>query len=75
MRAVPIALLAAALGGCGAAPLEYRAAQDLPEGPGMFSGAAGAFVFRAGPKGFAWVPPARSGDSPPGSSDRGEAVP
>jgi hypothetical protein len=40
-------LLALALGGCAAAtPFEYRAADSIPEGPGLISGKAGAFTFR-----------------------------
>ena len=41
-------LLALALGGCaGATPFEYRAADEIPEGPGIFSGRDGAFTLRA----------------------------
>ena len=32
--------LAAALAGCGAAPLEYHSQNEIPLGPGMFSGNA-----------------------------------
>jgi hypothetical protein len=45
-RAAILVLLAAGLAGCGAAPFEYHSQNDIPRGPGMFSGADGAFVFR-----------------------------
>ena len=45
MRALAAAL-AVILGGCATAPFEYRAQTDIPEGPGMLSGAAGAFSLR-----------------------------
>lgn len=44
-----IAALAAALAGCAAAPSEYRSQLEILEGPGMFSGEEGAFVFRTRP--------------------------
>ena len=47
-HALPIALLGVALAGCAAAPVAYRSGTEIPEGPGMFSGAEGAFVFRSG---------------------------
>ena len=43
------ALLGAVLAGCAAAPFEYRSQREIPEGPGMFSGEEGAFVFRSRP--------------------------
>jgi hypothetical protein len=46
MRALLAAAGAAILGGCAAAPFEYRAQTDIPEGPGMLTGAAGAFSLR-----------------------------
>ena len=46
MRALLAAAGAVILGGCAAAPFEYRAQNDIPEGPGMLSGAAGAFSLR-----------------------------
>jgi hypothetical protein len=49
MPRLTAALLAAgalALGGCGAAPYEYRPHTDIPEGPGMLTGAAGSFSLR-----------------------------
>jgi hypothetical protein len=46
MRALLAAAAAAILGGCAAAPFEYRAQTDIPEGPGMLTGAAGAFALR-----------------------------
>ena len=45
MRAL-LAACAMALGGCSVAPFEYRAQTDIPEGPGMLTGAAGAFSLR-----------------------------
>lgn len=47
-QALSLAVLGAALAGCGAAPFEYRSQREIPEGPGMFSGEKGAFVFGAG---------------------------
>ncbi len=44
--ALYVALLAATLAGCASQPLEYRSQLEIPEGPGMFSGEDGAFVFR-----------------------------
>lgn len=44
------AALAAALAGCGAAPLEYHRADDMKPGPGMISGEKGEFVYRVGGK-------------------------
>jgi hypothetical protein len=41
-----LTLLAAALAGCNATPLDYHSPQDIPRGPGMFSGAEGGFVMR-----------------------------
>jgi len=41
-----IALLGAALAGCNATPLEYHSPQDIPRGPGMFSGAEGGLTMR-----------------------------
>ena len=38
-RFIPLAL-AAALAGCGAAPLDYHSQSEIPLGPGMFSGLA-----------------------------------
>jgi hypothetical protein len=46
MRALLAAAAAVILGGCAAAPFEYRAQTDIPEGPGMLTGAAGAFSLR-----------------------------
>jgi len=49
MKTLPkllLALSAAALAGCNAAPLDYHSPQDIPRGPGMFSGADGGFVMR-----------------------------
>lgn len=46
MRALLAAAAAAILAGCAAAPFEYRAQTDIPEGPGMLTGAAGAFSLR-----------------------------
>ncbi|HKX38203.1 MAG TPA: hypothetical protein VJN20_06095 [Burkholderiales bacterium] len=46
MRAATF-LLVLALGGCaGAAPFEYRAADEIPEGPGLLTGKDGAFTLR-----------------------------
>lgn len=39
-------LLPLLLAGCNAAPLDYHSPQDIPRGPGMFSGADGGFVMR-----------------------------
>ena len=46
MRALLAAAGAVIIGGCAAAPFEYRAQTDIPEGPGMLTGAAGAFSLR-----------------------------
>jgi len=46
MRALLAAAWVVVLGGCTAAPFEYRAQTDIPEGPGMLTGAAGAFSLR-----------------------------
>lgn len=48
-QALCLALLGAALAGCAAAPFEYHSQREIPEGPGMFSGEEGAFVFRSRP--------------------------
>lgn len=58
MKALGLLALAAALGGCGAAPFDYHAASEIKQGPGAFSGNEGAFVYRPGqPK------PAASGEA------------
>lgn len=36
------------LGGCAATPFDYRSHNEIPEGPGMLSGEAGAFSLRPG---------------------------
>ena len=43
-----VVLLGAALAGCNATPLEYHSPQDIPRGPGMFSGADGGLTMRTG---------------------------
>ena len=43
---LPAALLAAALAGCGATPIEYHSQTEIPRGPGMFSGDEGGLAFR-----------------------------
>ncbi len=48
-QALCLALLGAALAGCAAAPFGYHSQREIPEGPGMFSGEEGAFVFRGRP--------------------------
>jgi len=55
---VLISLLAggAVLAGCGAKPLAYHSAQEIPQGSGMFSGEEGAFVFQVGSAGAAKRP-------------------
>lgn len=45
-RAIIAAAAAAGLAGCSATPYEYHSQNDIPRGPGMFSGPEGAFVFR-----------------------------
>lgn len=48
-RRLALVILAGALAGCGAAkPVPYHSAQEIPQGPGMFSGEDGAFIFRVG---------------------------
>jgi len=47
-RATILALAAAGLAGCGAAPFEYHSQNDIPRGPGMFSGPDGVFAWRSG---------------------------
>ena len=46
MRRLLAAASVAVLGGCASAPFEYRPQTDIPEGPGMLTGAAGAFTLR-----------------------------
>jgi len=46
MRAALIAAGLAALGACAAEPFEYRAQTEIPEGPGLLTGAAGTFSLR-----------------------------
>lgn len=50
MRALLAAVCAVILGGCAARPFahpfEYRPQTDISEGPGMLTGAAGAFSLR-----------------------------
>jgi len=48
MKALGLLALCAALGGCGAAPLDYHPAGEIRPGPGLFTGKEGAFVFRPG---------------------------
>ena len=43
-----LALLGAALAGCGAAPFESHSQREIPKGPGLFSGEEGVFAFRSG---------------------------
>jgi hypothetical protein len=38
VKAFPALALAAALAGCGAAPLDYHSQNEIPRGPGMLSG-------------------------------------
>lgn len=47
-QVLSLALLGAALAGCGAAPSRYHSQLEIPEGPGLFSGEKGAFVFQVG---------------------------
>ena len=44
-RAAICAVLAAGLAGCGATPFEYHSQNDIPRGPGMFSGPDGVFAW------------------------------
>lgn len=44
--ALALVALGAALAGCNATPLEYHSPQDIPRGPGMFSGAEGGLTMR-----------------------------
>lgn len=46
MRWLLAAAWVAVLSGCAVAPFEYRPQTDIPEGPGMLTGAAGAFSLR-----------------------------
>ena len=48
MRLAACLAAAAALAACSAAPFEYRSQTEIPEGPGMLSGEAGAFSLRPG---------------------------
>jgi len=41
-------LVGAALAGCNATPLDYHSPQEIPRGPGMFSGAEGGLTMRTG---------------------------
>ena len=45
-RAMACVLALAA--GCGAQPVEYRSQNEIPSGPGLFSGSDGEFVLRIG---------------------------
>jgi hypothetical protein len=62
------AALAAALAGCGAAPLEYHRADDMKPGPGMISGEKGEFVYRVGAK----EPAAAAAPAPAGEAEEFE---
>ena len=42
-----LALLGAALAGCGAPPFEYHSQREIPKGPGLFSGEEGVFALGA----------------------------
>ncbi len=44
MKRLILGLTLAMLGGCGAKSFDYRSANEIPEGPGLFSGEKGAFV-------------------------------
>lgn len=44
LKLLLLALTAGLLAGCGARHFEYRSADEIPEGPGMFSGKDGEFV-------------------------------
>ncbi len=46
-RLLTVALAAVSLAGCAAAPFDYRSSNEIPEGPGLLSGTAGAFVYRS----------------------------
>jgi hypothetical protein len=46
MRAAALAALALALSGCAATPAEYRSSTEIPEGPGLLTGASGSFSLR-----------------------------
>jgi len=41
-----VSLLTALLAACGSLPLEYHSQNEIPKGPGVFSGDAGAAVLR-----------------------------
>lgn len=43
-------LLAAALAGCGGKPFEYHSQNEIPKGPGLFSGESGGFVYDSNKK-------------------------
>jgi len=45
VRNVLLFAVVAVLAGCGGKTFDYRPASEIPEGPGMFSGKEGAFVF------------------------------
>ena len=47
MRLPAVAALALALSGCAATPAKYRSATEIPEGPGLFTGAAGSFSLKS----------------------------
>ena len=44
MRALLCALALAALGACAATPFAYHSQNEIPRGPGMITGEAGAFT-------------------------------
>ena len=49
MRALTAALAAcAALAGCGGQPAPYHSGNEIPQGPGLLTGAEGAWVVRPG---------------------------
>jgi hypothetical protein len=45
-----LALIASSIVACAGQPFEYRSSREIPEGPGMFTGAAGAVVLTIGEK-------------------------
>ena len=44
----PILLACVMVAGCAAEPVAYHSGNEIPQGPGLLTGAEGAFVLRAG---------------------------
>ena len=70
-RALLISLLAMGLAGCGGVPFAYRPHAEIPDGPGLLSGAKGGVIFRSGESQEA----KQSGDASSADSTGGSQMP